>query len=80
MVEITFNAGKYIAELAKRMEKIGVSQAALGRAMEPPVNPTQVTRWFTENPKRQRQPSLRTIERIEVAMETLEKLHRKARP
>lgn len=73
MVEITFNAGRYIAELAKRMERAGVSQGELGRAMEPPVSPTQVTRWFTENPDRRRQPSLATLERIEVAMAKLEK-------
>lgn len=73
MVEITFNAGKYIVELAKRMERLGVSQAQLGRSMEPPVSPTQVTRWFTENEKRRRQPSLATIERIEAAMAKLEK-------
>lgn len=73
MVEITFNAGKYIVELAKRMERLGVSQAQLGRGMEPPVSPTQVTRWFTENPERRRQPSLSTIERIEAAMAKFEK-------
>lgn len=73
MVEITFNAGKYIVELAKRMERLGVSQAQLGRTMEPSVSPTQVTRWFTDNAARRRQPSLSTIERIEAAMAKIEK-------
>jgi transcriptional regulator with XRE-family HTH domain len=71
MVQVTFNAGKYIDELAKRMSKAGISQAALGREMG--VSATQVTRWFTENPERRRQPSLGTIERIETAMAKLEK-------
>lgn len=73
MVQVTFSSGRYIAELEKRMEKAGVSQAELGRTMEPPVSPTQVTRWFTDTPERRRQPSLRTLERIEAAMAKLEK-------
>lgn len=78
MVQVTFNAGKYITELAKRMERAHISQAELGRAMEPAVSPTQVTRWFTDNPDRRRQPSLSTLERIEVAMAKLEKRKAKA--
>lgn len=71
MVEITFNAGKYIEELAKRMSKMGISQATLAREMG--VSATQATRWFTANPDRRRQPSLGTIERIEAVMAKLEK-------
>lgn len=77
MVQVTFNAGRYISELVKRMERLSVSQAELGRAMEPAVSPTQVTRWFTDNPTRRRQPSLETIERIEIAMVKLERQHSK---
>lgn len=73
MVKVTFNTGRYIEELAKRMVKVGLSQAQLGREMDPPVSPTQVTRWFTENEDRRRQPSLQTIERVEVVMAKYER-------
>lgn len=73
MVKVTFNAGKYIEELESRMSKAGVSQAELGRTMEPQVSATQVTRWFTKNEDRRRTPSLETIERIEAAMAKLTK-------
>lgn len=78
MVQVTFNAGKYIEELEKRMLKAGVSQAELGRLMDPPVSATQVTRWFTKNEARRRQPSLGTIERIEAVMAKVERKAKKA--
>jgi hypothetical protein len=73
MVKVTFSTGKYVSELEARMSKAGISQAELGRAMTPPVSPTQVTRWFTKNEDRRRTPSLETIERIEAAMAKLTK-------
>jgi transcriptional regulator with XRE-family HTH domain len=73
MVEITFSAGKYIEQLAKRMRAANppISQAELARTMG--ISATQATRWFTENPARRREPSLGTIERIEAAMAKLER-------
>lgn len=71
MVQVTFNAGKYIEELSKRMARDGVSQAALAREMG--ISATQATRWFTTNEKRRRNPSLATVERIELAMRKLTK-------
>lgn len=72
MVQVTFNAGKYIEELERRMEKHGISQAALAREMQ--ISATQATRWFTKNEARRRTPSLATVERIELAMARLERI------
>lgn len=72
MVQVTFNAGKYIEELERRMAKAGVSQAALAREMQ--ISATQATRWFTKNESRRRTPSLATVERIELAMARLERI------
>lgn len=71
MVQVTITLGDpqgYIADLTKRMKKLGVSQAALAREMKPPVTPSQATRWFTKNPNRRVIPEVMTIARIEDAM------------
>lgn len=72
MVQVTLQLNKsYTEELAKRLKKLGVSQAALAREMG--ASATQVTRWFTKNEKRRVMPELETVRRIEQAMARLEK-------
>jgi predicted transcriptional regulator len=67
MATVSFQTGKgYIPDLKARMKKWHISQNALAREMG--VNPSQASRWFTENPKRQVTPQLATVERIEEAM------------
>jgi predicted transcriptional regulator len=74
MVLVTLQLGPgYVEDLSKRMKKIGISQAALGGAMVPPASPSQVTRWFTKNPKRRVAPELATVHRIEEAMLRLQR-------
>ena len=76
MVDIILQGNDaYIRDLKARMEKYKVSQNALAREME--KNPTQVSRWFTDNPDRKVKPELDTIMLIEQALERLRK--RKAR-
>lgn len=76
MVEIILRGSKqYIVDLKGRMERYKVSQNALAREMG--KNPTQVSRWFTDNEARRVVPELDTIQLIEAALERLRK--RKAR-
>lgn len=73
MVKITFSPGLYTRLLSRRMSVASppISQAELGREMG--ASATQVTRWFTKNPGRRREPTLRTVDRIEVALARLER-------
>jgi hypothetical protein len=64
---------KWADELKKRMRKVGLSQAQLGREMDPPRDATQVTRWFTKNEARRVQPELTTA----IAMERVVEKHEK---
>lgn len=74
MVQVTLNLSSgYIEDLTKRMKKYGISQAELARNMNPPVAPSQATRWFTKNPKRRVMPELSTVQRIEEAMLRLQR-------
>lgn len=76
MVEIILRGSReYITDLKGRLEKYKISQNALAREMG--KNPTQVSRWFTDNPERRVVPELDTIQAIEAAVEKLRK--RKAR-
>jgi transcriptional regulator with XRE-family HTH domain len=76
MVDIILRGSKeYITDLKGRLEKYKISQNALAREMQ--KNPTQVSRWFTDNPERRVVPELDTITAIEAAVERLRK--RKAR-
>ena len=70
MATVTIQTGKgYIPDLKARMRKYHISQNALAREMN--INPSQASRWFTENPKRQVTPELETVQRIEEAMARL---------
>ncbi len=74
MVQVWVRVGPaYVEDLKKRLDALQVSQNALGRAMEPPVDPAQVCRWFTINPKRRLSPSMASVEKIEAAMARLSK-------
>ena len=70
MATVTIHTGKgYLPDLKARMKKWHISQNALAREMG--INPSQASRWFTENPARQVTPELNTVERIEEAMAVL---------
>lgn len=74
MVQVRLDLSEdYIEELRKRMQKRGISQAALAREMRPPVSPSEATRWFTKNKERRVSPQLATVRRIEEAMERLQR-------
>lgn len=70
MATVTLNLGKgYIPDLKARMRKYGISQNGLAREMG--INPSQASRWFTDNPDRQVTPELNTVQKIEEAMARL---------
>jgi transcriptional regulator with XRE-family HTH domain len=72
MAVVTIQLGSgYVEDLAKRMKKHKISQAALARELG--LGPSQVTRWFTKNPARKVTPQLSTAERIEEAMLRLQR-------
>lgn len=78
MVEIKLQGSKeYIADLKRRMDKLKISQNALAREMG--KNPTQVSRWFTDNEERRVVPEVDTMVKIEEALEKLRK-RRASRP
>jgi hypothetical protein len=64
---------KWADELKKRMRRVGLSQAQLGREMDPPRDATQVTRWFTKNEARRVQPELTTAIEMERVVEKYER-------
>lgn len=69
MVEVVLKLRKgseYIADLARRMDREGISQNALARELE--KNPSQVSRWFTPNEVRRVTPDLDTVLEIERAV------------
>lgn len=72
MVEIKLHSSReYIADLKRRLDKYGISQNALARELQ--KNPTQVSRWFTDNPDRRVVPEVDTMVKIEEAVERLRK-------
>jgi Helix-turn-helix. len=75
-VNVTLSTTKeYADELKRRMDKDGISQNELAAAMG--KSPTQVSRWFTKNPKRRVNPSLDMVRDIEATMKRL--LHNRER-
>jgi hypothetical protein len=73
-VEVTLYTTKsYTESLKKRMKKLKIGNAELGRAMDPPRHKTQVSRWFTANPDRRVEPTLATVMEMEKAIKKLER-------
>lgn len=71
-VEVTLYTNKeYTDELKRRLKKLKIANAELGRAMNPPRHKTQVSRWFTENPERRVKPTMDTVLEIENAIKRI---------
>ena len=71
-VEVTLHTNKaYTEELKRRLKKLKISHADLGRTMDPPRHKTQVSRWFTENEDRRVKPTLETVMEIERAVKKI---------
>jgi hypothetical protein len=71
-VEVTLYTNKEYAEaLKKRLKKLKIGNAELGRAMEPPRDKTQISRWFTTNEQRRVKPSLDTVLEMEKAIKRI---------
>lgn len=71
-VNVTLYTNKeYADDLKKRMRKEGISQNQLAAELDPPRSPTQVSRWFTPNPKRRVQPEVKTVLEIEAAIKRI---------
>ena len=69
-VNVTLSTNKeYAEDLKRRMEKEGISQNELAAALG--KSPTQVSRWFTKNPKRRVNPSLEMVRDIETTFKRL---------
>jgi hypothetical protein len=72
-VEVTLYTNKeYTDALIKRLKKLKIGNAELGRAMDPPRHKTQVSRWFTATPERRVKPTLATVLEIEKAIKRIE--------
>jgi hypothetical protein len=68
-VNVTLNTNKeYTEGLKKRLKKLKIGHAELGRAMDPPRDKTQISRWFTTNEDRRVKPSLDTVLEMEKAI------------
>jgi ribosome-binding protein aMBF1 (putative translation factor) len=61
----------FIQYISDQMDKAKppISQNELARALD--MDPSQVSRWFTTNPKRKVSPNLATAEKIEEALNRL---------
>jgi hypothetical protein len=71
-VEVTLYTNKeYTNELRKRLKKLKIGNAELGRAMDPPRDKTQISRWFTSNEERRVKPSLDTVLEMEQAIKRI---------
>jgi hypothetical protein len=71
-VNVTLSTTKeYTNELRKRLKKLKIGNAELGRAMDPPRDKTQISRWFTTNDARRVKPSLDTVLEMEKAMKKI---------
>ena len=69
-VNVTLSTTKeYADDLKRRMDKEGISQNELAAAMG--KSATQVSRWFTKNPKRRVNPSLDMVRDIEATFKRL---------
>lgn len=69
-VNVTLSTNKeYADDLKRRLDKEGISQNELAAAMG--KSPTQVSRWFTKNPKRRVNPSLEMVRDIEATLQRL---------
>ncbi|MCC2627773.1 MAG: hypothetical protein K0S14_1423 [Thermomicrobiales bacterium] len=71
-VEVTLYTNKeYTEALKKRLKKLKIGNAELGRAMDPPRHKTQVSRWFTETPERRVKPTMETVLEMERAIQRI---------
>lgn len=71
-VEVTLSTNKeYTDALKRRLKKLKIAHAELGREMRPPRHKTQVSRWFTENDDRRVRPTLETVLEMEQAIKRI---------
>lgn len=64
-LQLVSNFMQHISDQMNRA-KPPISQNELAREMD--MDPSQVSRWFTTNPKRRVSPNLATAEKIETAV------------
>ena len=71
-VEVTLSTNKeYTDALKRRLKKLKIAHAELGREMRPPRHKTQVSRWFTANDDRRVKPTLETVLEMEQAIKRI---------
>lgn len=69
-VKVTLSTNRAWAEdFLRRLRREGFSQNQLAAAIG--KSPTQVSRWFTENPKRKVIPTLETVTLAEAALKEM---------
>lgn len=72
MVYVSIQVGKgYVAGLERRMKQYRIGKGELARMMRPPLDRSQLSRYFTKRDDRRVVPTMAMVERIEEAMRRL---------